>query len=383
MAAMILLAGSAVLAASQLDQQQTETSSGSGLDANFPQAQTFTAGLSGSLTKVSVHARLVASSGPGDLRVSVQTLDGSGFPSGTVLGSGSVPVGDFTVGSLPGDWVDIDLSPSASVSAGTKYALVVSSANAPEDNSHYVWAGGLHNPYSGGDALGRFRSGEWFVRGVSGEPMDFAFKTFVEEAPTCFGLTPTMTLSDGPDNASGTRGADVIVGLGGNDTIRGLGGNDKVCGGDGRDDLSGGPGGDKVDGGRGSDFSLKGEDGADLLKGGPGSEGGGASVQGGPGDDKLYGQGGNDVLIGDDFAAQGDDVLDGGGEDDTLDDTDLNNDGVVDIDALNGGPGDDNLDASDFDGADFLDGGTHVNGDFCADEFDGVDNDFQTAEYDS
>jgi hypothetical protein len=176
MTAVILLTGSMGLAASQLDQQQTDTSSNVCLDADFPQAQTFTAGVSGSIDKIDVHARLFGSSKPGDLLVSIQTLDNSGIPSGTVLGSGSMSVGDFVVGA-PADWVEVTLAQPASVVSGTKYALVVSTANPGQgdDWGCYFWSAGTNDPYSGGDPLGRNQAGGWFFRGSD----DFAFKTFV------------------------------------------------------------------------------------------------------------------------------------------------------------------------------------------------------------
>jgi hypothetical protein len=86
--------------------------------------------MSGSLEKVSIPIWLAISSNVGDLLVSVQTVDNSGFPSGTIVGSGSVPAGNFVVGA-PAGWVDIVLAGPAPVSSGTKYALVLSTANAP------------------------------------------------------------------------------------------------------------------------------------------------------------------------------------------------------------------------------------------------------------
>src|ERR671932_1089999 len=53
----------------------------------------------------------------------------------------------------------------------------------------------------------------------------------------CFGRTPTIVGTAGPDTLRGTRGSDVIAGLKGNDKISGLGGNDFICGGWGLDSL--------------------------------------------------------------------------------------------------------------------------------------------------
>jgi hypothetical protein len=205
MAAMILAVGGAALAASQLDQQQTQASSGIGFDANFPMAQTFTAGSSGSLDKVSVHAWLAGSSAAGDMVVSIQTVDGSGFPSGTVLGSGSAPLGDFDT-SAPGDWVDVNLTQPARVSAGTQYALVASTASAtPEGSSFYVWSMATDDPYPGGDAHGRAPGGQWQVRQDGGVPVDFAFKTFVVPDLTPPRVTGTSPLARATNVAPGSN----------------------------------------------------------------------------------------------------------------------------------------------------------------------------------
>lgn len=179
MAAVILLAGGVALAASELDQQQEGTSTGIGLDATYPMAQIFTAGRSGALDKVSAPAWRSGTTEAGEMVVSIQTLDESGLPSGTVLGSGSRPIDDFET-SPPGSWMDVSLAQPAPVSAGTKYALVVSSAHAtPTGASFYVWGVDWNDPYPGGDAYGRNQSGQWSLRHDNGVPMDFAFRTFV------------------------------------------------------------------------------------------------------------------------------------------------------------------------------------------------------------
>lgn len=117
MALALLLACGVALAASILDQEQTDASTGVCLDFNFPLAQTFTAGMSGSLDRVQVPVSLVGSTVPGDLKVSIRTLDSSDFPSSSeILGQGSVPVGNFTVND-PADWMEVVLAQPASVSS--------------------------------------------------------------------------------------------------------------------------------------------------------------------------------------------------------------------------------------------------------------------------
>lgn len=133
----IFSVGGVSVAAGQLDQQQTTISSGIGMDATYPMAQTFTAGSSGSLDGVSVHAARVGPTEAGDIMLSIQSLDESGLPSGTVLGSGSAPIESFNA-SPPNSWVDVDLAAQpAQVRAGEGYALVATTENTTPNGSSF------------------------------------------------------------------------------------------------------------------------------------------------------------------------------------------------------------------------------------------------------
>jgi acid phosphatase type 7 len=72
-------------------------------------------------------------------------------------------------------------------------------------------------------------------------------------APSCFGSSPTIVGTSGPDVIRGTARADVIVGLAGNDVLSGLAGDDLLCGGRGNDTLRGAKGVDSLAGGTGED----------------------------------------------------------------------------------------------------------------------------------
>jgi Bacterial Ig-like domain len=209
--------GGVSVAAGQLDQQQTNVESGIGLDATYPMAQAFTAGSSGSLDAVSVHAARVGTTEAGDMLLSIQSLDEAGRPSGTVLGSGSAPIESFNA-SPPNSWVDVDLARPAQVRAGEGYALVATTENTtPTGSSFYSWSMAFDDPYPGGDAHDR-NGGEWAVRTDAGVPVDFAFKTFVAPdttAPRVVSVTPgggasgvgrdadvTATFSEGMDPAT-------------------------------------------------------------------------------------------------------------------------------------------------------------------------------------
>jgi|GEM_PF-923640 len=152
----------------------------------------------------------------------------------------------------------------------------------------------------------------------------------------------------------GDNGNNTIAGSTAEDIIYSYGGNDRLFGGNGQDWIYGGVGNDKLNGGNGSD----------RLYGGPGNDiliGGGDSTDtssydilyGGIGDDKLYvGRGLNHLNHLD--GGSGDDILNGGYDDDNLiggsgNDHLYGGDG---IDYLDGGSGDDVLDGGD--GVDYL-----------------------------
>ncbi len=84
----------------------------------------------------------------------------------------------------------------------------------------------------------------------------------------CFGRTPTIVGTDGPDMLVGTRYPDVIYAGAGNDYVLGDGGGDFVCAGDGNDASYGDNGDDVQRGGAGHD-GVYGRDGDDTSYGGP------------------------------------------------------------------------------------------------------------------
>lgn len=126
--------------------------------------------------------------------------------------------------------------------------------------------------------------------------------TRVLGAPTCRGVTATITGTPSNDELVGTSGPDVIVALGGNDRIVSGAGRDLICAGSGRDYVAAGTaadrvfagtGGDRLLGGGGPDL-LKGAGGNDVLKGGRGSD----RLRGGRGFDRCVGGAGADSIRG-------------------------------------------------------------------------------------
>jgi VCBS repeat-containing protein len=199
----------------------------------------------------------------------------------------------------------------------------------------------------------------------SDDPEDEADSLYGEEGKDrLFGGSGDDYLAGGEDDdiLVGAAGGDLLEGGDGDDTMLGDNGTDVLAAGlHGDDVLSGGAGNDTLDGGGGSDtlFGDEGDDtmygdssgidsGADYLSGGDGNDFlmGGAdadTLDGGEGDDELHGDA-LDVSL----AAQGDDVLSGGGGNDLLS-------GYAGNDSLDGGDGNDTLYGGD--GDDYLNGG--------------------------
>jgi hypothetical protein len=196
MAAMLVGYAGTALAASVLDQQNTDVSdadnpTGSYHDvaADMVPGQTFTAGMSGTLEKVSLLLAyspgfFIESGGTGtpsdsDLVVEIKAIGADGLPTGAALGGATVPLASF--GSYAWDWRDITLTQPARVSAGTRYVVLLSSTE-PERcgevcvNGNYMLKVNVsENPYPGGNIVTRIPDGDWIIS----EDMDAAFKTYV------------------------------------------------------------------------------------------------------------------------------------------------------------------------------------------------------------
>jgi len=149
-------------ATDSVDQSQTVGTSFQRLEL---MAQTFTAGVSGQVDRVS----LLSDSSYAFVRLTVQIQSVTGgAPSGTVLGSSSYQ------GTMQfKQWQDFAFSPGVSVTADKQYAIVVSTS-VGTFNWYNSW---IVNLYPGGQLyVGCYGCG-WFSGGSYGQ--DFAFKTWV------------------------------------------------------------------------------------------------------------------------------------------------------------------------------------------------------------
>ncbi len=121
-------------------------------------AQTFTAGLTGTLSGVSVDVFSPVSS-PFPLHVSIHTVNADGSPSSmilsdTTLNSNSAPLSLF-----------ITFPQEISIVAGKQYAIVVSYQGAPPPGAGQfqgIWRGASGNLYTAGDLYSSVDGSSWF-----------------------------------------------------------------------------------------------------------------------------------------------------------------------------------------------------------------------------
>src|SRR5437773_2273156 len=167
-----------------LDQSQTLTF---GLQRQIPLlAQTFTAGMSGQLDRLSLATDI---SGFAIIRVSIRTVTSTGSPSGTTLGSPTAFAGSFVCCRQFHDFV---LNPTISITSGTQYAIVVETVSGV-----LTWYNSSSlNSYAGGRL---YVGSTWLTGSQWGE--DFAFKTWVaantNSAPALAAATAAVSVGEG------------------------------------------------------------------------------------------------------------------------------------------------------------------------------------------
>ena len=168
--ALLLALPSAVLAAETLDQSQESTAGGpTPIPDQSCLSQTFTAGLSGKLSSVSLFLGDFSSSL--DLGVQLRDTVGGGPGSNTLA---SAVVDNDSVGAT-GEWVNIPFASPPDIVAGTEYAIVTSAAMA--DDGLWGWSrSAVVDPYAAGEAY--FHP---CTSPGSPTPFDLAFRTYVTE----------------------------------------------------------------------------------------------------------------------------------------------------------------------------------------------------------
>jgi len=182
-----------VFATGTLDQQQLNFNNRFDLAVPPPAAffaETFTAGLGGSLTEVDLIIGQVACSSCGPVVVEIH--DGS--PTGALLASTSLPSGSIPSSSIPTNFVAFTFSTPATSIISHVYAIVVTTSSTTYPSNIYTiheYDPGIVGPcYSGGGAYDNQGSGWNQITSSAGTcPFGYlAFKTFVQGATTGLGV---------------------------------------------------------------------------------------------------------------------------------------------------------------------------------------------------
>lgn len=154
-------------------------------------AQVFTAGITGSLTRVVVNVEETSPTPTGNLVVSIESVTGSGLsalPSDTVLGQTTLSPSQVTTGSI-----SVTFSPGIPSISGTQYAIVLSDTT--DQNGQYLWLGSDKANYQGGSGESNRGSG-WSVESPTANgPVDFVFQTYVQSNIAGYVDTPSGGLA--------------------------------------------------------------------------------------------------------------------------------------------------------------------------------------------
>jgi len=151
-------------------------------------AQTFTAGVSGTLDGVNIDVASAQNS-PFPLHVAIHTVTISGEPSSTILGNTTL-----SSNSAPPSLL-ITFPQVINIVAGVQYAIVVYYEGAPPPGAYQsqgVWYGAADNSdyYLGGDTYGSIDGSSWFSGSAAAVIyIDLHFQTYVTAPSTLIELT--------------------------------------------------------------------------------------------------------------------------------------------------------------------------------------------------
>ncbi len=154
-------------------------------------AQVFTAGITGSLTRVVINITETGPAPTGNLVVSIESVTGSGLsalPSDTVLGQTILSPSQVTNGSN-----SVTFSPGIASISGTQYAIVLSDTT--DQDGQYLWFGTDTANYQGGPSASNRGSG-WSVESPTPQgAVDFIFQTYVQSNLAGYADTPAGGLA--------------------------------------------------------------------------------------------------------------------------------------------------------------------------------------------
>lgn len=135
-------------------------------------AQTFTAGVTGTLSGVAIDV----TSSPNSsfpLHVAIRTVTSSGMPSPIILGETTLRSGSAPISQV------ITFPRAISIVAGDQYAIVVNYEGAPpagQGKSLGMWSGASGDTYPGGKSFASISDGILWSQSAEG---DFHFQTYV------------------------------------------------------------------------------------------------------------------------------------------------------------------------------------------------------------
>lgn len=178
--------------------------------------QTFTAGVTGSLTGVELYLFGFDTTTPPSFTVQIQSTT-SGAPSGTVLGSVSAPTSDLHAAP---SWVTVTLGTPIAITKDTVYAITLAPLASVANRPWLSWEldssdTAAYTDYTGGSAFAYAAGGGGWVNGGSAFAdggsvnTDFAFRTLVAAAaatPVASVPTQPPTSTVSPTAASSAGG---------------------------------------------------------------------------------------------------------------------------------------------------------------------------------
>ena len=134
-----------------LDQSQTTKTNGFSIVTDGLYAQTFQAGLSGTLTKVTVSLQKGAGAAAPDqdLVCEIRTISAT-YPSATILATQTVAKEDIPESKTD---IDFEFATPTDIEAGTSYAIVIHAASALQAGDSYTCYGDPSPAYANGSRI--------------------------------------------------------------------------------------------------------------------------------------------------------------------------------------------------------------------------------------
>ncbi|HYV10599.1 MAG TPA: carboxypeptidase regulatory-like domain-containing protein, partial [Pyrinomonadaceae bacterium] len=173
-----------------IDQQNLNvTNSGFGMNATNWAGQTFTAGVSGQLTRVDLDLFCSGCTGTTpNITVSIRATAGSpAVPTGADLATATIP--GFNTGA--GGFFTANFTTPLAITAGTRYAVILRPVANPSAGT-YAYVVSSANPYLNGQRVTSANSGGTWVADVTSGGRDLGFKVFVKT-----GFPPSGNLTSG------------------------------------------------------------------------------------------------------------------------------------------------------------------------------------------